>query len=136
MGSKSTYSFVLKIADESQSTPTSIVDGSSRLVAVLAGHPSDARWSQLHRQAAQALEERRSRCFIPKSKRKHWCGNFVVLQCGVSHGSGQTQPGNMVNHARNEQILKELNELEPFKRMAGFASGKRRLSLLLGKRTH
>lgn len=106
------------------STSTSIVDKAHRLVAVLAGHPNVENWPLLHQQAATALEERRSRCLVPKNKQKHRRGRFVALQCGVSHGGGQTRPRNMTNDDRNEKILNELNQLEPFKRTAGFASGK------------
>ncbi|KDR65406.1 hypothetical protein GALMADRAFT_148719 [Galerina marginata CBS 339.88] len=99
-----------------------IVDQKCRLVTVLAGYPADdPRWPILTQQAAQALEERRSRCKIPQKKRIHRRGAFIALNTGVSHGSGQTHPSNLSN-PDNEEILEELQQMEAFKRIAGFSS--------------
>lgn len=105
------------------STPTAIVDAQDRIVAIMAGHPDDPSWPNLQRQAAEALEARRPYCHIPKSHRKHRRGGFAALNCGVSHGGGQTAPGNLKNEPPNSQILDELNRMEPFRRLAGFSSG-------------
>ncbi|KAF8954588.1 hypothetical protein BDZ97DRAFT_1602946, partial [Flammula alnicola] len=99
-----------------------ICNRNRRLIAILAGHPDDENWPSLSSQAAQALEERRRRCSIPKNKRTHRRGAFVALATGVSHGSGQTQPGNLCNPGENGKVLEELNEMEAFKRIAGHSS--------------
>ncbi|KAF8157509.1 hypothetical protein BJ912DRAFT_1070230 [Pholiota molesta] len=117
VGEGSKFKFHLK-----KWTAVCIADKSKRTVAVLAGCPPVENWAQLHQQAASALEEKRSQCSVPRDKRKHRRGYFTALQCGVSHGGGQKQPCNLTNGAQNEKILEELNELEPFKRMAAFAS--------------
>lgn len=101
-----------------------IIDRENRLVAILAGHPDVEDWPLLQDQAAKALETRRTRCSIPKEARNraHRRGKFVTLNCGVSYGGGQQVPGNLCHNPVNEQILLELNDLEPFGRVAGFAS--------------
>ena len=105
-------------------TSVPILDSIGRLVAVLAGHPADPQWPHLHRQGAAALERLRSRCFIPKCRRKpHRRGAFVALQCGISHGGGQPAPKNLDNHPKNEKVLNELNNMPFFQRIAGFALG-------------
>ena len=107
-----------------QRTPTPILDSTGCLVALLVGQPADPQWPHLHSQGAAALERLRSRCFIPKDKRKpHRRGAFVALQCGVSHGGGQPAPKNLENHPENEKVLNELNNMPCFQRIAGFVSG-------------
>lgn len=112
------------ITDATGSTPIAIVDRSGCLVAILAGRPDAKNWAQLPQQVAVALEEWHSRCYVPHNKCKHRCGHFVALQCGISYGSRQRWPCNMSNNWLNEKILNKLNELEPFKQNAAFASGK------------
>lgn len=94
-----------------------------RIVAILAGHPDDPSWPTLQLQAAEALETRRPHCRVPKARRKHRRGAFVALNCGVSHGGGQTAPANLKNESPNDRILDELNGMETFRRVAGFSSG-------------
>lgn len=103
-------------------TSTPITDKDQRIIAVLAGVPCDQGWDQLEQQGRDALENARSRVSIPKGDRKHRRGAFLALRCGVSHGSGQTHPDNLGNGVGNAQVLNELNRLETFRRLAGFAS--------------
>ncbi|KAF9470844.1 hypothetical protein BDN70DRAFT_782321, partial [Pholiota conissans] len=121
VGEKSKFKF--KLVEWDGESPTSVTDTSKRIIALLAGHPIAEKWPLLHQQAANAIEERRSRCFVLKTKRKHRRGRFIALQCGVLHGGGQKRPSNKTNHSHNAQVLRELNDLEYFKRVVGFASG-------------
>lgn len=81
----------------------------------------------MHLEAADALERLRAKCVPPKGKkkRKNRRGPFFALQCGVSHGGGQRQPKNLYNVPSNQAVLKQLNGMRPFMRIAGFASCKR-----------
>ncbi|KAF8971659.1 hypothetical protein BDZ97DRAFT_1752936 [Flammula alnicola] len=99
-----------------------IKDESGNLVTLLAGCPNDSNWPALQAQASRALEERRHRCSIPKDKRIHRRGAFTALATGVSHGGGQKEPRNLSNEGPNGLVVQELNEMEAFKRMGGFAS--------------
>ncbi|KAF9540710.1 hypothetical protein CPC08DRAFT_650813 [Agrocybe pediades] len=99
-----------------------LVNEEGIVFGILAGHPKDPNWPELQCVAATALEDRSSRCKIPEDKHEHHRGHFKSLRCGVSHGGGQKQPRNLSNTTANAQVLDELNELEPFRRLAGFVS--------------
>jgi hypothetical protein len=99
-----------------------ILDREGRLVAILAGRPTDESWPEMTRQGAEELEEARGRCHIPAKSRRHRRGQFVALRCGVSHGGGQKVPGNLKNNSPNDEVVAELNQKEPFRRMSGFAT--------------
>lgn len=92
------------------------------MIGVLAGHPGPPdEWLKLRNQASIALEDALRRSEIPSTDGIHHRGKFKTLQCGVSHSSGQTKPGNLQNSRHHHQIVQQLNSLEPFKRFAGFA---------------
>ena len=113
-----------RISDQFSRTPTPIIDREGRLVAILAGRPVDDSWDALSTDAAEALEEARRRCNVPAKDGRHRRGHFLALRCGVSHGSGQTEPGNLQNNPCNAEVLAELNQKLPFMRMSGFATSK------------
>lgn len=110
------------ISNPAPRTPTPIINREGRLVAILAGHPEDNSWHQVSNEGAEALEEARRRCKIPAKAGRHRRGQFIALRCGVSHGGGQTQPGNLQNDYPNDEVLEELNQKLPFRRMSGFAT--------------
>lgn len=114
--------FFIALVLTAHSFSAGIVDKNGCVVAILAGHPADQDWTLLQAQAAEALESRRARCDIPRSKGRHRRGKFVTLNCGVSYGGSQQVPGNLHNEPANEAVLSELNSLPVFKRLAGFAS--------------
>ena len=103
-----------------------VLDREGRLVAILAGCPSDDSWPDLSRQAAEMLEEARGRCKIPAKASRHRRGHFTALRCGVSHGGGQIGPGNLQNNFPNDEVLAQLNQKLPFIRLSGFATSKYR----------
>lgn len=104
-------------------TPIPIVDISGKLIGILAGFPGPAaEWCKVQEEAWHALEDARRRSKIPHMDKTHRRGKFKTLRCGVSHGRGQTEPGNLQNNDINSLIAEELNALEPFKRLAGFAT--------------
>uniref|UniRef100_A0A8H7XM19 Uncharacterized protein n=1 Tax=Psilocybe cubensis TaxID=181762 RepID=A0A8H7XM19_PSICU len=119
VGESSKFKFTLVKA---QSASIPILDSQNHIIGVIANHPKDDSWTELQKQAADALESKRSSCHVPAKERTHRRGKFTTLRAGVSHGGGQRAPGNLKNHKVNAKILEELNSLEPFKRFAGFAS--------------
>ena len=77
----------------------------------------------LHQAAAEALAQRQPLCEVStETKQKARRGPHTALSTGISHGSGQTEPCHLENKGVNGAIVQELNELEPFKRLVGFAS--------------
>ncbi|KAH9475575.1 hypothetical protein JR316_0012692 [Psilocybe cubensis] len=101
--------------------PMFVSDSSGRAILILAGHPDDGQWHNLMGLAVDALEIARTRFIPPKKPNRR--GSFDSLHCGVSFGGGQTSPSNLRNNKVNQVLLDWLNGLEPFKRLAGFASG-------------
>ncbi|KDR74715.1 hypothetical protein GALMADRAFT_70525 [Galerina marginata CBS 339.88] len=123
VGEKSKFQF--KYVAWDGCTPTPIEDRKNRVIAILAGHPDDhEKWSRMERQASAALESARGRIRIPKKERTHRRGRFPTLRTGVSHGNGSTRPINLGNSDANAAVIQELNHLQPFRRLAGFASCK------------
>ena len=114
------------------SRPIPIVDKTGLTVSILAGSPADAEWPLLHLQACNTVAKLRPLCTPRKGKKRvHRRGAFVALRCGISHGGGQVQPKNLENTPSDTKVLEQLNSHPFFKRVAGFATGKRRYSFLL-----
>jgi hypothetical protein len=99
-----------------------IIDREGRIIAILAGHPADDSWDQLSKEGAEALEEARRHCKTPSKAGCHRRGRYVALSCGVSHGGGQTEPGNLQNNHLNGKVLAGLNQNLLFRRLSGFAT--------------
>lgn len=104
-------------------TPTPIIDSSRRMIGLLAGHPDDPSWDSVHAEAAALIEGLRSKLNVPKKFKKHRRGNFPALAIGISHGGGQTAPGNLQNNKPNTAVLEALIGHRVFKRLSCFASG-------------
>lgn len=116
-------STAISINAVSHSTTVAILDSAGRVVAVLVGQPSaDASWQQVHKSAADRLEQARSECRFSPKQRSHRRGRFPALATGISHGGGQVKPGNL-GHGSNGGVLKSLTAHPSFIRLAGFASG-------------
>ncbi len=74
----------------SSSTPTPVVDQQGHVITVLAGHPDDPNWDNLHQDVADMLENFRAQCKFSDDQCKHRCGRFPALSYGISYGGGQT----------------------------------------------
>src|ERR1700679_215810 len=72
------------------STPTPILDELERIIAVLAGQPTDGSWDNVNEDISQNIETARSKCKFPKKAKKHRRGNCPAMVIGISHGGGQT----------------------------------------------
>ena len=69
---------------------------------MLSGHSDDPSWSAVYSEAAELLELGLSRPLLslPKKAKKHRRGHFGALSFGISHGGGQTVPGNLKQEAK------------------------------------
>ncbi|KAJ7876996.1 hypothetical protein B0H13DRAFT_1893464 [Mycena leptocephala] len=87
----------------------------------------DAGRPQLHegcpRPRVEAMEDARTRASIAEERTFHRRGNYAQLTGGNSHGSGQFEPGELVNGAINAAIFASLISNIAFIRLAGFATG-------------
>lgn len=100
-----------------------ILDNGGRVIAVLAGRPSDSSYTEAADRAFEAMVcEGRAAGFgsdVPKHRR----GAFPALNTGVSYGEGQQQPA-FLNTGKHAPMLKRLVDNKDFKRLATFASGR------------
>lgn len=112
--------------DTIASTPIPIVsnDPEKYVIGVFADTPNDAEWPELVATATELLDNARKASRISQKDMEHRRGEFSTLRCGVSHGGGQKMPGNVSNSDTNADVAKKLNEAEPFRRMARFATCK------------
>lgn len=100
-----------------------ILDSGGRVVAVLAGRPSDGSFIKAADSAFQAmLREGNTAGFGPGGV-KHRRGLFPALNVGISYGKGQQQPAPLKT-GRHAPMLGRLIEDKNFERLATFASGK------------
>lgn len=73
-------------------TSVPITDDEDRVIAVLAGHPDDVGWRQVHEDAAEALESSRAKLKKPSEKdleNRDRRGHFPQEAVGESMGGGQ-----------------------------------------------
>ena len=110
-----------------------------RIITVLAGHPNDPNWDNLHQDAADMLENFCVQCKFSDNQRKHRHGRFPALSYGISYSGGQTvclllfvipislisypqHPQNLHHNKDNTAVLITLVNNLAFMRLAGFAS--------------
>ena len=109
-------------AKELVRTATPITDSTGRIIAVLAGQPDDPSWSVVHSEAAELLEQTRPLLSLSKKARKHRRGRFGALSFGISHGGGQTIPGNLKQEGSNGGPMSRVVHHSSFERFSGFGS--------------
>jgi hypothetical protein len=84
--------------------------------------PGDDDWDRLMREAAEALENARTDSDLNSKAGHHHRGDYFSLRTGVSMGGGQKQPTAAYNSDVNNEILRRLNSMECFQRIAGFST--------------
>ncbi|KAJ7259117.1 hypothetical protein B0H12DRAFT_1201759 [Mycena haematopus] len=102
-----------------------ILDSHRRLIALLGGTPRDVgAWKTVTDGAARLLLERIARIRLPEERLHHRRAqeSFPALARGISHGGGQTQPGELHHNVANTQLTEELLVHEYFRRIAHFAN--------------
>lgn len=102
--------------------PRPILDNGGRVIAVLAGQPSDRSYSKAADRAFKAMMQQGSAAGFGPNGTKHRRGAFPVLNVGVSYGKGQQEPAYLQTGAYTP-MLNRLVEDKSFERLAAFASG-------------
>ncbi|KAJ7833326.1 hypothetical protein B0H14DRAFT_2199941, partial [Mycena olivaceomarginata] len=101
-----------------------IIDRQCWVVTVLGGMPRDTdRWKKVTDGATTLLCERLPRIRLSNERLHHRraLDPFPGLARGWSHGSGQTEPGELCNNVANTQLTDELLAHKYFHQLAGFA---------------
>ncbi|KAF5380091.1 hypothetical protein D9615_006268 [Tricholomella constricta] len=106
--------------------PHAIVDKDDRGIVFLVGHPNDDSWPQVASAAEEAITQARLRGeekkLFKSDQLSHRRGRFFALASGVSHGGGQTRPGNLVHSTKVRALLDEVLGDPSVQRIAGFQS--------------
>ncbi|KAJ6492731.1 hypothetical protein C8R47DRAFT_975578 [Mycena vitilis] len=101
-----------------------IVDSCGRIIAVLGGMPADVEgWKVVTDTAAQLLERKAADGSFTTEQLHHRRAQepYPSLSRGISHGGGQTEPGELRHSATNMRLTDELLRDASFQRLAGFA---------------
>ncbi|KAL1749878.1 hypothetical protein FB107DRAFT_224815 [Schizophyllum commune] len=93
-----------------------------RVFGVLAGHPDDPKWKDVHEALADEIAKQGERVKFPKESSDHRRGQFGAEAYGTSHGGGQTAPGILKHKQRMTSVLCYLVGLSAMIRIAHFAS--------------
>ncbi|KAJ7078269.1 hypothetical protein B0H15DRAFT_804874 [Mycena belliarum] len=89
-------------------TSIPLVDSKGRIIAVLGGMPCDlAGWKLVTDAAADLFAQREP---------------YPSISRGLSHGGGQTEPGELCNNEANTALTNDFLADQAFKRLAGFAN--------------
>lgn len=102
-----------------------LLDSHRRLIALLGGTPRDvAGWKIATDGAAALLAERVERVRLDEEAMQHRRAQdpYAAIARGISHGGGQTEPGNLCNNVTNTELTDELLAHKYFKRIAAFAN--------------
>jgi hypothetical protein len=105
-------------------TPKPIFDTEGRILASLAGQPSDDTYHEDTWKAHEAIQRAGQSMKFSQKETCHRRGNFPAKNVGVSYGMGQVEPDN-VSCGIHKEALDGLIEEESIQRMAAYASGKK-----------
>ncbi|KAJ7606444.1 hypothetical protein DFH06DRAFT_1347977 [Mycena polygramma] len=102
-----------------------IIDSEGRIIAVLGGMPRDAAgWKLVTDTAATALASRVTDGAFTHDQLHHRRAQdpYPSISRGISHGGGQTEPGELCNNVSNTRLTDGLLREPCFQRLAGFAN--------------
>ncbi|KAJ7713588.1 hypothetical protein B0H14DRAFT_3523325 [Mycena olivaceomarginata] len=104
-----------------------ILDSRRRVIALLGGMPKDTEeWAKVTKRASDLMEDRESRIRLSEDKLHHRRAqegeSYPPLSRGLSHGGGQTEPGELHQNATNTQLTDELLQDPDIQRMIGFTT--------------
>ncbi|PPQ96619.1 hypothetical protein CVT26_010682 [Gymnopilus dilepis] len=106
--------------------PQVLVDSEGRIIAVLAGKPSDPDFDGAIARADAAMVHARIvgklNGSLPARPEEHRRGIFSAIPCGVSFGGGQVEPGNLLHPPKKQALLNDLLDNPAIQRLAGFQS--------------
>ncbi|KAJ7842551.1 hypothetical protein B0H14DRAFT_3456769 [Mycena olivaceomarginata] len=89
--------------------------------------PKDTEeWAKITKRASDLMENRESRIRLSQDKLHHQRAqegeSYPLLSRGLSHGGGQTEPGELHQNATNTQLTNELLQDPVIQRMIGFTT--------------
>ncbi|KAJ7429664.1 hypothetical protein B0H11DRAFT_1944453 [Mycena galericulata] len=101
-----------------------IVDSKGRIIAVLGGMPKDlAGWKVATDRAAQLLAEGGGQgSFTAQIHHRRAQEPYPSISRGISHGGGQTEPGELCANEANIRLTDSFLQDSSFQRLAGFAN--------------
>ncbi|KAJ7511928.1 hypothetical protein B0H11DRAFT_2214798 [Mycena galericulata] len=102
-----------------------IVDSKGRIIAVLGGMPKDlAGWKRVTNRATELLAQRVNEGSFSTDQLHHRRAQnpYPSVSRGISHGGGQTEPGELCNNEANTRLTDQLLREKCFQRLAGFAN--------------
>ncbi|KAJ7701529.1 hypothetical protein B0H17DRAFT_1195310 [Mycena rosella] len=102
-----------------------IIDSTGRIIAVLGGMPRDPiGWKVVTDGAAKLFADHVADCCFTPDQLHHRRAQepYPSISRGVSHGGGQTEPGELCNNAANTHVTDEMLQHEYFQHLAGFAN--------------
>ncbi|KAJ7502267.1 hypothetical protein B0H11DRAFT_2365602 [Mycena galericulata] len=104
-----------------------IIDSHRRLIALLGGKPKDlVEWKRVTDTAAELMSNAMERGHFTDDdchhRRAHEDAPYPLVSRGMSHGGGQTEPGELCNNKANTEITDELLAHESFQRISGFTN--------------
>jgi hypothetical protein len=105
------------------STPRPLVDLKNRIIAVLAGRPTDPGYVAAATESFHAIDDAGEAAVFCTDEKRHRRGHFPALAIGISYGKGQAQPANLDNGV-HAAMLQRLIGNASIQRLAMFASGK------------
>ncbi|KAJ7671760.1 hypothetical protein B0H14DRAFT_2657368 [Mycena olivaceomarginata] len=99
-----------------------ILDSRRQVIALLGGMPKDTEdWAKVTKRASDLMEDRESRIRLSEDKLHHRRAqegeSYPPLSRGLSHGGGQTEPGELHQNATNTQLTDELLQDPDIQRM-------------------
>ncbi|KAF7358257.1 hypothetical protein MVEN_00874700 [Mycena venus] len=102
-----------------------IMDSHGCIIAILGGMPRDIeRWKTVTDGAAKLMEDNAHRLSVSEEQLNHRRahGSYPSIARGVSHGGGQTEPGNLQTNKKNKRVTDELLAHEHFNRLSKWAN--------------
>ncbi|KAJ7063015.1 hypothetical protein B0H15DRAFT_794729, partial [Mycena belliarum] len=106
-------------------TSIPLVDSKGRIIAVLGGTPRDfVGWKLVTDHAAKLFASRVEEGSFTPEQLEHRRAQepYPSISRGVSHGGGQTEPGELCNNKANTVLTDDFLHDDAFKRLAGFAN--------------
>ncbi|KAF7342991.1 hypothetical protein MVEN_01729200 [Mycena venus] len=94
-----------------------IINSHGGIIVILGGMPRDIKNGKtVTNGAAKLMEDNAHRLSVSEEQLNHCCahGSYPSIARGVSHGGGQTEPGNLQTNKKNKQITDELLTHEHF----------------------
>ncbi|KAJ7294034.1 hypothetical protein C8J57DRAFT_1041324 [Mycena rebaudengoi] len=107
--------------DEPHRHARPIADVHGRIIAVLAGQPSDPTYTAAAVRAFQAMTKEATAAKFLAALSQHRRGQFPALNAGLLYGKGQTVPSRLNNHEHTPLVQRLLNNHD-IERMAIYTS--------------